>query len=155
MFECYFATVIDEVSSGGDGGARRRWVGPGAVATEGVWWIVSAENPMDMRLGDEENLRRHRELGRVWPDALEVVCSAAGWRERSWVVPEELVSWEEVLAQARRFGQRAVFRVTCASVEVVMTSDGCDGEVVGRRDRGHREGWVALPGGGAGRIMRG
>lgn len=155
VFEAYFATVIDEVDEGGGGGARRRWVGSGAEAIDGVWWVVSGENPMDARLGDEENLRRHQELGRVWPDAIEVVCSAVGWRERSWAVRVDPVSWEEVLAQARRFGQRAVFRVTDAWVEVVMTSGGRDGEVVGRRDRGHRAGWVALSGGGAGRTMEG
>lgn len=152
VFEAYFATVIDEAEERGDGGERRRWVGPGCVAIDAVWWIVSAENPMDRRLDDGVNLERHRELGRVWADAIEVVCSATGWRERSWAVGAD---WESVLRQARRFEQRAVFRVTDDQVEVVMTSGGRDGEVIGRRDRGHRAGWVALSGGGVGRATGG
>lgn len=150
VFDEYFSTCIDAVEVGGP-----RWVGPGFVESDGVWWIVSGENPMDARLGDAVNLVRHRELGREWPDAIEVVCSAVGWRERSWAVRVDLVSWVEVLAQARRFGQRAVFRVTAEWVEVVMTSVGREGEVVGRRDRGHRAGWVRVFGGGAGRITEG
>lgn len=138
VFEAYFATVIDAVGSGVRG-AGVRWVGPGAGPIEGGWWIVSAENPMERRIGDEENLVRHRELGSMWSDATEVVCSAVGWRERSWAVRAD---WEVVLLAARRFEQRAVFRVTDEVVEVVMTSGGRDGEVVGRRDRGHRAGWV-------------
>lgn len=148
VFGAYLATLIDEVGDGREGGERRRWVGPGAAEIDGVWWIVSAENPMDVRLGEAENLARHRRLGEVWPDAIEVVCSAAGWRERSWAVSAERgawdawEAWEAVLAQARRFEQRAVFRVTVDWVEVVMAGDGRDGEVVGRRDRWHREGAV-------------
>jgi len=148
VFEAYFATVIDAVGGvrGGDagGGGGARWVGPGAGPIEGAWWIVSAENPMDRQLGDEENLERHRELGDAWPDAIEVVCSAVGWRERSWAVRADKVPWEVVLIAARRYEQRAVFRLTNEAVEVVMTSGGRDGEVVGRRDRGHRAVWVAF-----------
>lgn len=142
VFEAYFATVIDGVA-GDRSNDGVRWVGPGCGPIDSVWWIVSAENPMDRRLDDGENLERHRELGRVWPDAIEVVCSAAGWRERSWAVGAD---WESVLRQAQRFEQRAVFRVTDEWVEVVMTSGGRDGEVIGRRDRAHRAGWVALSG---------
>lgn len=98
-----------------------------------MWWVISAQNPMDQRLDDNENGRRHEALGAELVQGREVVCrGASGWVERSWAV---VAAWAEVLAVARRWGQRAVFRVTAALVEVVMTSGGRDGEVAGWRDR--------------------
>jgi hypothetical protein len=141
----YLATLIDDPLGGkrlvGEGAAP--WPEPGHP----VAFVVSGRNPMDTRLDDFLNERRHTLLR----DRLVAVQSIArcvevdayapdgSWREPSfWVSGPEAARLEaELLPLAHAFRQRAIFRVTDAEIAVLMTDRAHDGVVAGARRRDH------------------
>lgn len=82
----------------------------------GTYWVVSASNPMDRRLTDEENERRHAEMV-DFLDGLEVVWGEAvgSSRDGSWSERMLVLAGAATRMGARVVGkfwdQRAVFEI--------------------------------------------
>lgn len=105
--------------------------GPNASALPGLetHYVINAANPFEECLGDTENRRRNACLREVLQRKAKTIIDVVGrsecqrWAEESFMVSGIVEA--TVLDLAKRFGQRAVFKLTDKDKLVVST----DGEI--------------------------